>query len=438
MALVIATWAVVAIPFGQIKLLPQPGFMPAFGAVNLLTDGLTAVLLMVQAGLTGNRPAMRLGAAYLFAGVVTIPHLLAFPGVLAVGPLIGGPDTAVWLWCVWHGGFALYVVRYVLGVQIDLRPGDLRRMVLGTVLIGTALGVIAASAPPWLPTLIHDGRYDRMNQLGIGPAVLGCTLLALVLVVGRLRLRGTLATWLAVATLAATLDVSLTLLGGGRFTFGWYTARALSLVTGISVLFALLSELMREAGHVAEVNTRLEQLLCTDVLTGVANRRAFDLALTSEWRRANREQTPISLLMIDIDCFKGFNDRYGHPAGDMCLRAVAGTLGAQVQRPADMAARVGGEEFAILLPMTDEVGAWNVAERVRAGVANLQLSHSGSELGFVTVSLGVATVRPPDIELLTLVSMADRALYQAKAAGRNTVRTYREPEPARLPSLAFG
>jgi diguanylate cyclase (GGDEF)-like protein len=431
-------WTVIAIPFGQMKLLPQPGFMPAFGTVSLLTDGLTAVLLMVQAGLSGNRPAMRLGAAYLFAGVVTIPHLLAFPGVLAAGPLIGGSDTAVWLWCAWHGGFAICVIRYVLGVQIDLRPGDLRRMIAGTVLTGTTLAVIAAMGPSWLPTLLHDGRYDRMNQLGIGPALLGCSLGALGLVVGRLRFRSTLATWLAVAMLATTFDVSLTLLGGGRFTFGWYTARVLSLVTGISVLFALLSELMREAGHVAQVNTRLEQLLHTDVLTGVANRRAFDEALMAEWRRGNREQTPLSLLMIDIDCFKGFNDRYGHPAGDICLREVASRLGGQVQRPGDMAARVGGEEFAILLPSTDEVGAWNVAERVRAGVANLQLSHSGSELGFVTVSVGVATVRPPDLELLTLVSMADRALYQAKAAGRNAVRAYREPEPARLPSLAFG
>lgn len=421
-----------AVPYSQVALRPRPGFMPVFGALTVLTDALTAGLLLTQAYVAGDRSKLRLGAAYAFSSLIILPHLAAFPAVGA-SPLIGSSVSAVWLWCAWHGGFAFCVIRFIVARSGDLRPGHLRQTLactIGAVVLLTALATVGL---PLLPSLLQSGTsYGALTSTGIGPVILGVTVFATFLVLTRLRFRTVLGMWLAVGMLAATLDVLLTLIAGSRFSVGWYAGRLLSLVTGVTILFALLSELMREAGRVAEVNSHLQHLLQEDVLTGMANRRAFQTALDAEWRRASREQTVLSLLMIDIDSFKGFNDRYGHPAGDTCLRQVAQAMATHVHRPADLPARIGGEEFAILLPNTEEGGALRVAERVRASVENLFLPHESSVTGHVTVSIGVATAFPhgPTSDPDDLVAAADRALYDAKAAGRNTVRGTDQPSVA--------
>lgn len=173
--------------------------------------------------------------------------------------------------------------------------------------------------------------------------------------------------------------------------------------------------------ELAERNLRLARLATEDPLTGVANRRRFDAQLPVEVARARREQKPLALLMIDIDRFKEYNDRRGHPAGDECLIRVAQALATQLHRPSDIVARIGGEEFAVLLPNTEAGGAGEHAERIRAGVESLTLAHPGG--GVVTVSIGVAVISdlagPQDPD--ELLALADRALYRAKDAGRNLV-----------------
>lgn len=166
----------------------------------------------------------------------------------------------------------------------------------------------------------------------------------------------------------------------------------------------------------------LENIVHLDGLTGIRNRRFFDDALTTEWRRGNRGSNPISLIMIDIDYFKKFNDTYGHIIGDDCLRQVADTLSDSVRRPADFVARYGGEEFAAVLPDTDADAAKLMAELMRKRVESLEITHVGNPQQVVTVSLGVATVSPQrgaDPEML--VQAADKMLYQAKEGGRNQV-----------------
>ncbi|WP_188258917.1 diguanylate cyclase [Azospirillum tabaci] len=167
----------------------------------------------------------------------------------------------------------------------------------------------------------------------------------------------------------------------------------------------------------------LRTLSFNDGLTGIANRRRFDEVLRREWRRCGRAQLPLSLIMLDVDQFKPYNDHYGHQAGDECLRAVAQLLAEQMMRPGDLIARYGGEEFVCLLPETDEDGAVQVAERLRETVAERRLPHAVSHVAdHVTISLGVATARPmlddtPD----RLTQLADGLLYEAKRAGRNRV-----------------
>ena len=165
----------------------------------------------------------------------------------------------------------------------------------------------------------------------------------------------------------------------------------------------------------------LERLTTQDHLTGISNRRRFDDSLHAEWQRAARTQTPVSLIAIDIDHFKAYNDHYGHPGGDQCLIEVARALAACVTRPTDLVARCGGEEFGCLLPSTDKIGASRLAEQMRAAIEVLGLEHAQSPTHrHVTISLGVSTAIPEaDEPAQALVDMADAALYEAKGAGRN-------------------
>lgn len=167
--------------------------------------------------------------------------------------------------------------------------------------------------------------------------------------------------------------------------------------------------------------TEVEQLSRLDGLTGIANRRMFDQTLDKEWSRAQRNQSPISLIMIDIDYFKQYNDYYGHMVGDDCLRQVANTLSELPKRAIDLLSRYGGEEFVLLLPETNETKALQFAEKCLSAVKQLKLSHKRSSVAdVVTVSAGVSTLTPSEkIQSSALIECADKLLYQAKNKGRN-------------------
>jgi two-component system chemotaxis family response regulator WspR len=172
-----------------------------------------------------------------------------------------------------------------------------------------------------------------------------------------------------------------------------------------------------------EANIELQRLTHVDGLTELSNRRYFDQQLDMEWRRAAREHTPLSVLMIDIDDFKCYNDTYGHPAGDEALKKVARTVQQSGSRSSDVAARFGGEEFALILPATPLDGARSIADELREGVQNMRIPHHGSSVdGCVTVSVGVASMVPgPGDSFLSVIESADKALYDAKRAGKNRV-----------------
>ncbi len=180
-----------------------------------------------------------------------------------------------------------------------------------------------------------------------------------------------------------------------------------------------------------ESNANLARLSTIDPLTDLLNRRRFDEALDAEWRRAARTRSPLSLILLDVDFFKRFNDGYGHLAGDACLRQVAGALRARSLRGTGMVARYGGEEFVALLPDTTSRGACHLAEAFRADIETLGLPHAHSEVcPVVTISLGVATAIPiPGSAAADIIAQADAALYQAKHAGRNRFAVHRDQAP---------
>ncbi len=230
-------------------------------------------------------------------------------------------------------------------------------------------------------------------------------------------------------------------LGDGR----WLHSRVRS--TGAGGSLCVISDVTTQrdaARKLSELNLRLEALARMDGLTELANRRAFDEVLEKEFLRSARTGAPLSLLLIDVDNFKAFNDAYGHPAGDECLRSIAGALVAALQRPGDLAARYGGEELAAILPETGADGALSLAEVIRSAVSDLAIPHAATASGIVTISLGVATRAGRGGDRAgELVERADEALYAAKAAGRNRVAASRphlvgtpggplRPSPARL------
>jgi diguanylate cyclase (GGDEF)-like protein len=176
-------------------------------------------------------------------------------------------------------------------------------------------------------------------------------------------------------------------------------------------------------GELEQANQALKGLSYLDSLTGIANRRHFDQALDQEWRRASRVGTPLSLIMVDADFFKAFNDRYGHQRGDDCLIRIATTLHNALHRPGDMVARYGGDEFMILLPGTNAQGAAELAETIRNRVEAMEITHESSFADeVVTISLGIVTCYPAmSLSSAEFVAAADEALYQAKEDGRNRV-----------------
>jgi diguanylate cyclase (GGDEF)-like protein/PAS domain S-box-containing protein len=182
-----------------------------------------------------------------------------------------------------------------------------------------------------------------------------------------------------------------------------------------------ISERKKTDERLLGLQRQLEDFSFRDGLTGVSNRRKFDAVLDEEWDSARRHTQPLSLILIDIDYFKQYNDHYGHVQGDECLKRVGGALAAAASRPRDLLARYGGEEFVLLLPATDDAAARRVAERCRQAIFKAQIPHAGSAVGqLLTVSQGVGTIIPQASDTtIQFVDAVDRRLYRAKQSGRD-------------------
>jgi len=201
--------------------------------------------------------------------------------------------------------------------------------------------------------------------------------------------------------------------------------------TGVSIgilnMLRDISQRKEAERKLQDAYATLEALAATDSLTHLANRRAFDQCLANEWRRCLRERLPLSVLLIDADWFKSYNDTYGHPRGDRCLKHLADSALEAVSRASDLVARIGGEEFGVILPNTHSEGARQVAEKIRAALRARKVTHTANPSGCVTISIGSATMVPTlGDHASTLIQRADEALYRSKHAGRDRVCDWAE------------
>jgi len=280
---------------------------------------------------------------------------------------------------------------------------------------------------PWL-FLIFPPLLFLVVRLGLSGGVLGCC------VVGAIGTRFTIAG--GGGPLAQLANPSLE---NRILILQLFLATA---VLSVSVVAIVLTDLKRASAAATlsearyrELASSMEALATVDALTGVANRRHFDRTIQTEWQRARREGAPLTLLLLDVDRFKAFNDLYGHPEGDRCLCAIARIAVEAMRRPSDTVARLGGEEFAMILPGTTVEGAREMAEKLRQGVEAMDTKHQGNAHGVVTISVGCATAVPGEgASEMELMSSADTALYAAKAAGRNCVQV----APPAVGPTAFG
>ncbi|MEJ6001997.1 GGDEF domain-containing protein [Paucibacter soli] len=414
---------VALLPFAQRQLPQVWAFIPIYESALILSDIVTAALLIGQFMISRSRAMRVLVGGYLFTGLMASAHMLSFPGLFAEQGLLGGDkQTTAWLYMFWHAGFPLCVIAYC-GLRGEVSGGTRRALLQGMCwVVGAVLALVllATRGITALPAIMVGNHYSPA-MLVVVSSVWLLSMLAL-LVLWRRRMRSVLDLWLVVVMGAWLSDIALSaVFNAGRFDLGFYAGRIYGLLAASMVLLILLVENGWLYARLLQTTAELQRLMSADALTGIANRRAFDEALAREWRRAQRRDSALSLLMLDVDHFKLYNDRYGHVAGDACLRAVAAVLAHAAQRAGEIAARYGGEEFAILLPELDAQAALQLGQRICQGVANLGIAHAASPTaGHVTVSLGVASLHP-HMQAATLVQRADAALYAAKLAGRNRV-----------------
>jgi diguanylate cyclase (GGDEF)-like protein len=437
-ALAILLTLALAAPRAREALPAVAPFMPMCALTVFTTSGIAAFLLSARFATTRVPMLGALGGAYAFTAIAVALQLLMFPGVFTRNGLLGaGPHSAAWMWVFWHAGFPLLVIvaelvrtRAAANAPPPAQPrasaGRGWLLIAGPAAVAALLGLLvtqidlvepwrastAASTPPASASL-------GANLAGLAICALNVAAIAVVLLKGRLRL--VLDLWIVVALLASFVDAALNTLSIERFTLGWYVARVFSMLAPGVLVCVLVWEVSALYRQLAEVHASLVRTSARDALTRVYNRSYFDAQFLVACEHAAQEAQPLSLVMIDVDHFKRYNDAYGHLQGDACLAAVAGAL-ARTLRAGDFVARYGGEEFALVLPDTDAQQAGAIAERARAAVVELMIP-TPTAGGQITVSAGCATSGLADVAVTphALIEAADTALYGAKRAGRNRV-----------------
>lgn len=447
------------VPFAKLPLTPVPAFIPIYQSALLINDLITVVFLLGQSQFSRGKALTVLAGGYLFTALMSTAHALTFPGLFSpAGLLDAGPQTTAWLYMFWHGGFPLFVIAYAYcGYEQPRHAGVLTPLMAAIVFAGVGVCTLyATSGQRFLPAIMQANHYTPALILVVS-SVWMLNLVA-ALVVSRRRPLAILDLWLIVTMCAWMFDIALSaMFNAGRFDLGFYAGRIYGLAAASLVLVMLLSgnsrlylQLIRLHRSEREKTVALQRMSTVDALTGIANRRAFDDALSEEWRRMLRRGTALSLLLIDIDFFKRFNDAYGHVVGDQCLRTVAQTVASRARRAGELAARYGGEEFAVLLPHTNLAEASKVAELICDAVRQREVPHEQSAAApYVTISVGVASISAfPEAAAAfsregmaanafssgatVLVETADHALYAAKTAGRNRVAAADPNEAALL------
>lgn len=403
-------------------------FLPVCATIWATAELLTAFLLFAQYVVAGRIAYGLLGVAYALSGLLTMPYLAEFPGIFTNPPYsIGQLQISAWLYIVLHCSFPV-VIGITLLVDPTLTGREVSRERIPSVLAAIVGGVAAlAIGATWtivtncdrLPVVVAaDGSFTHGYRSTVAPLAALCNIFALVTLIRAaifVRPLSRLHVWIGLALLTTAFDGILSTFATGRYSLAWYMGKFETITTASTVLIMLLCE-------VATLYRRLFDVASLDPLTGLANRRRLDEDMHALLRSRSRSDRRLAMLVVDLDEFKAFNDRYGHVAGDEALRRIATVLRGVACRRYDVVARSGGEEFVIVLPGVSLDDARAIAERVCRAVEAADLGNAGGAALHATASVGISyaadgLLSSPE----ELYERADRSLYAAKAAGRNRV-----------------
>jgi diguanylate cyclase (GGDEF)-like protein len=417
----------------------HPGGLPSLGP-SLTTAAIIgmiaiAAILRNQYCATHFPPYAFLGTAYACTAALMLPYDIVLQAPHNALTTWQVEHVADWLWTGYHFIFIALVGCYVwsqtvfahkvLSVEVerDIVRGFVAVAALATALVGFALLGGAYELPPFaIANILKLTGFHMVVERLLFVLFAGVTLGLIVLT----RLRQSTQLWLAVVLI---LFVSEVFLDGAAsqapaFSVVWYAGLIEGFSWQVLLLFVLLRRASEQLEDFAEKNRTLTEETQRDPLTGLRNRRGFDDRLHAALGEARRSGGQVALLTLDLDHFKAYNDHFGHLAGDEALRSVARAISTVITRSRDVACRVGGEEFAVVLPFTDDAGAMTIAERIRAAVLHLRVAHApNAPFPTLTVSVGVA-VGSGAQSSLTLYESADRALYRAKRMGRNRIARF--------------
>ena len=406
------------LPVSMAALGPTVSFMPALVSVVACFDLMSVYLLVGEHRDQGDRRMLMMAGAYTWSLVVMGGYSLAFPGAISVDPPLAlSPSVAPYLYIAWHAGFPVLLGaawlpwprRLLVSTPVARRRTVAALTLAGAVASGGLVVAFFVAFAHRLPVLIVGLDLSGMTRV-TAPVTIPLVLLALIGTIFGTRRRTGPERWSSIAILVCLCDLVLTYYSGIRFSLGWYAGRSLTLLAAGVVLVAMLAQFRK-------LKMQAEHDAAFDALTGLHNRRVAHVALDQLVARSRRSGSPLGVVSLDLDQFKTINDRFGHEAGDAVLVAVGRSLRGCC-RAGDVSARVGGEEFLVLLPDTDERGTLVAAEKLRGVIGSLAVPALPWQ---VTASIGATVLRADDVDSATVLRRADAALYRAKSHGRDRV-----------------
>ena len=427
-------------PFAARQLPRFQAFFPVYQTATMLCYLATAYLMLGLYQATRVRSLLHLSAGSFYTAGVLILQLLAYPGAfLDKAPLLGGPQSMIWLWFFWHAGPAVGILLFAYGEL--RRPGALTPnprisafrafAVTALALFITAMAVTVFQSA--LPVMDIDGNYSRINALGVAPGLQVLLLIALAALWLASGFKKVLHVWLGLSLVALLCDNAITMLGGTRLSVGWYAGRAGALVSALVVPLVYLQEIKRSYVRAADAVARLTKANADltvlvdksrhDTLTGLPGRSLFMERAAELLARSHEAQTGFACLFIDLDGFKDINDRFGHDRGNEVLRRVAEIMQSEL-RDTDVAGRLGGDEFAACLDAPAEMSL---------AIANKIAERIVDKIGWIGQGVGASVGISVCAESIDLaLNEADEAMYESKKNGKNRSTVYRVK-----PKLAF-
>jgi diguanylate cyclase (GGDEF)-like protein len=384
----------------------------------IFADFATAFLLIGSFYASGVLTYALVAGVYTICALLAVPYLISLPGFVLAPDAAASSQLAPLFWAARSIAFGVLVTTVIfIDPSARMRVADQRRaartialVLAASVVLALAMTLATLSIARSLPSLAHGARYTSGFTQILAPSVACALALSTVLVIGGLRRPSTLQLWLALAMGANALCAALRATAPAQFTGVWYASSLEAFVNAGALLAVLMID-------VAGSYRRLAQFARYDPLTGLCNRRAFDDHLAWAIDDAERTGASVGLLVIDIDLFKGFNDRYGHAAGDDAMCKVASSLVATLSP--ELVARIGGEEFVAVLTQASAQTAYRAGERARVAIERLGIANDGASTRRLTVSIGAAGGSARDLDRIGLFKAADSALYTAKKSGRN-------------------